>query len=164
MSHVVILGLGGNQGDVKETLQLAINLIENQLGKVNHVSSQYQTKAWGVEDQADFINQAIVLTTLVKPTEVLNTCLEIEQILGRKRGSNRKWKERIIDIDVLFYDNLIIETTALTLPHPYIHKRNFVLYPLTEIIPEYMHPILNKTVVELKKLCKDNLAVIKILD
>ena len=89
MSHVVILGLGGNQGDVKETLQLAINLIENQLGKVNHVSSQYQTKAWGVEDQADFINQAIVLTTLVKPTEVLNTCLEIEQILGRKRGDRK---------------------------------------------------------------------------
>lgn len=160
MSNKVVLGLGGNKGNVSETLNKSHNMIRELVGKIDLQSSFYQTKAWGIENQTDFINQVIQVGTDLQPKEILIKCLEIEKVLGRER--KQKWGQRTIDIDILFYDNIIVETPDLKIPHPYIHQRNFVLYPLSEILPKFNHPTLNKTILELKNECNDSLKVIKL--
>ena len=160
----VVIGLGGNIGDTKSFLAQAIRLIEQEIGVIKLKSSLYQTKAWGVENQPDFTNMVVQLETVLSPEEVLKACLMIEQKIGRDRSGKNKWAERIIDIDVLFYEDEIINTPKLTLPHSYIHERNFVLYPLEEILPGLVHPILLKTVRELKETTKDNQAVLLLKD
>lgn len=160
MSNKVVLGLGGNEGNVSETLNKSHNMIRELIGEIDLQSSFYQTKAWGIESQPDFINQVIRVGTDLQPKEILIKCLEIEKILGRER--KQKWGQRTIDIDILFYDNIIVETPDLKIPHPYIHQRNFVLYPLSEILPKFNHPTLNKTILELKNECNDSLKVIKL--
>ena len=126
-------------------------------------SSLYKTKAWGYENQPDFINQVLIFKSHLKPNELLKICLAIEKKLGRKRIEGVNWQERGIDIDILFYEKEIIDSIDLKIPHPYLHQRNFVLFPLAEIIPDFIHPLLNKTIDELKKSCEDKLKVIKIL-
>ena len=163
-NNKVVLSLGGNIGDVRETFIKTITALEDRVGGLYELSSLYKTKAWGVEDQPSFLNQVLVLNTDLSPIEVLNICLNIEEQQGRSRLSGEKWQERVIDIDVLFYENKIMDTTDLKIPHPYLHKRNFILFPLAEIIPDFRHPILGKTVLELKKHCKDNLHVFRCLD
>ena len=160
MSNKVVLGLGGNIGNVQNTLLKCIELLELHIGKVSNKSSLYQTKAWGVEDQSDFINQAVLLETSFSAQECLNLCQDIEGKLGRVRKD--KWHERIIDIDILFFNDEIIDEDNLKAPHPFIQDRNFVLYPIEEIIPDFIHPQLKKTILELKNICKDNLTVIKL--
>jgi len=156
----VVLSLGGNVGEVKQVFELAIGLIQAKIGKLILSSSLYSTKAWGVENQPDFLNQVIILESTLSPFEVLDSCLEIELELGRVR--KEKWHERVIDIDVLFFNSELINSTNLILPHPYIHERNFILFPLVEIMPNYVHPKLKGTLFELKNNCKDKLAVVKI--
>ena len=151
--HKAVLSLGGNIGNVQATFNEAKSLLKTRLGNIVLTSSLYKTKAWGVVDQPDFLNQVVVIETVLLPTEVLNHCLAIEAELGRVR--KEKWHERLIDIDVLFYDAAIIHTQELVVPHPYLQDRNFILYPLDEIIPHFIHPILKKTMHELKKSCKD---------
>lgn len=151
----IVLGLGGNEGDVKATLEKAISKIEEKIGEVVLKSSLYKTEAWGVEDQPDFINMVISISTQKLPLEVLKGCLSIEKELGREREDRIKWMERKIDIDVLFYGNEIVETKELTIPHPFIQERNFVLYPLAEISPKNVHPRLKKSFLELKSESKD---------
>ncbi|OFY90749.1 MAG: 2-amino-4-hydroxy-6-hydroxymethyldihydropteridine diphosphokinase [Bacteroidetes bacterium RIFCSPLOWO2_12_FULL_31_6] len=160
----VILSLGGNMGDVKQTFIKAINCLENKVGKLVKSSALYTTKAWGVENQPDFINQVLVFKTQLIPKEVLKICLQTEKEFGRERVEGRKWQKRVIDIDILFYESEIINSTNLIIPHPYLHQRNFVLFPLAELVPQFIHPLLGKTIDELKKSCQDNLKVIKLLE
>ena len=163
-NNLVVLSLGGNVGDVKEALFGAIKMLSNKVGKIEQESSLYQTAAWGVENQPDFLNQVITLKTKLLPHEVLRKCLDIEIELGRDRSEKKKWQQRVVDIDVLFYGNNIIKTTDLIVPHPYLQDINFVLFPLAEIIPDFRHPILKETVIELKKKCTDNLQIKRCLD
>ncbi|MCO6500637.1 MAG: 2-amino-4-hydroxy-6-hydroxymethyldihydropteridine diphosphokinase [Vicingus serpentipes] len=160
----VVLGLGGNIGDTKKILSQAIHLINEEIGAVKLKSSLYQTKAWGVENQPDFINAVIAIETTLLPHEVLETCLSIEKKIGRDRLGKKKWTERMIDIDVLFYENEIIDTFSLKLPHSHIHERNFVLYPLAEILPNFKHPVLGKTALEMKNQAKDRQMVTLLKD
>lgn len=162
-NNMVVLSLGGNVGDVRLMFLKSIELLDFEIGRVRLTSSVYQTKAWGVEDQSDFLNQVIVLDTILSPNEVLKLCLEIELELGRDRRGTVKWQKRVIDIDLLFYEDKVLKSKEIILPHPYIQDRNFVLFPLSEIIPDFMHPLLGKTVLELKKSCTDKLPVIKTL-
>ena len=162
-NKTVVLSLGGNIGDVNQAFKDTIKLLKQELGLLELSSSIYRTKAWGVENQPDFLNQVILMQTSFSPMEVLNSCLAIEKQLGRMRVVGEKWQERVVDIDVLFYEDITIDSAKLKIPHPYLHERNFVLFPLVEIIPEYTHPLLNKTMVELKNNCKDKLRVIKFL-
>ncbi len=155
----LILSLGGNQGDVKKTFLSAKNMITQEIGTIIKESSIFQTQAWGVENQPDFLNQVIVVETKLFPETILESCLEIEAELGRKRM--KRWGERTIDIDLLFINNEIINTADLQIPHPRIAERNFILYPLDEILPDFIHPTLNKSIKQLKNNCVDDLKVFK---
>ncbi|MBQ20625.1 MAG: 2-amino-4-hydroxy-6-hydroxymethyldihydropteridine diphosphokinase [Vicingaceae bacterium] len=158
-SNQLILSLGGNQGDIKKTFLSARNMITQEVGSIIKESSIYQTQAWGVENQADFLNQVIIVETKLSPETILEKCLAIEMELGRKRM--KRWRERTIDIDLLFFNSEIIQTENLQIPHPRISERNFILHPLTEIIPDFIHPILNKSIKYLKNECSDDLKVFK---
>lgn len=162
MSNKVILSLGGNLGNVELTFQKAEQLIQQKVGEITLQSSIYSTKAWGEENQPDFLNRVVVVETLLSPQNVLQLLLAIEKKMGRVRENTKKWMERVIDIDILFYDQEIIESEHLIVPHPYLQDRNFVLYPMYEILPDFKHPILGKTIAELKNSCKDGLQVTKV--
>lgn len=157
----VYLSIGGNLGDRKENLAKAVRLIEEEVGSVKAISALYQTKAWGIEDQPDFLNQCLIVDTTLRPKEVLRIVLEIENKMGRVR--ERKWYTRLIDIDLLFYNKLIIKEKHLTLPHPFIQDRNFVLAPLMEIAPDFIHPVLTKNVRQLYEECPDKLEVTQLI-
>ena len=157
LGSIVYLGLGTNLGDRLANLEQSICRIAAQVGPILSQSRVYQTKAWGVVDQPDFLNQVIKVRTQLSPEVTLTTILAIETAMGRIR--TRKWYTRLIDIDLLFYNALIIETPTLVVPHPYIQDRNFVLAPLVELAPDFVHPVLQKTMGELWKGCVDDLGV-----
>lgn len=155
----VVLSLGGNKGDVFQTFKKVIKAIEEQIGKALKSSSFYKTAAWGITNQPDFINQVIVIETQYNPTSLLDVCMQIEKELGRIRTLENRWKERTIDIDILYYNNEIISLTDLEIPHPQIENRKFILIPLTEIIPDYIHPKRRLSNKALLMRCKDELEV-----
>ena len=157
---VAYLLLGSNIGESKEHLQNARNNIKDCIGEIVVQSSIYTTAAWGKKDQADFLNQVIKINTTLSPFETLEKILDIEQKMGRIR--TEKNAARIIDIDILFFSNEIINTENLIIPHPYIQVRKFVLVPLNEISPTFKHPVLDKTIHQLLLQCEDNLTVNKI--
>ncbi|HKG69644.1 MAG TPA: 2-amino-4-hydroxy-6-hydroxymethyldihydropteridine diphosphokinase [Segetibacter sp.] len=150
---------GGNIGDRLVSLQQACMKIEKQAGIVLKKSAVYETAAWGITDQNLFLNQVLLVSTSLPPQELLQTLLHTEQELGRKRIV--KMGPRIIDIDILFYNNEIISTPVLTVPHPQIANRRFVLTPLNEIAPGFVHPGMPKTITELLEICPDTLEVRK---
>ncbi|HEY0031095.1 MAG TPA: 2-amino-4-hydroxy-6-hydroxymethyldihydropteridine diphosphokinase [Bacteroidia bacterium] len=150
--------LGGNIGDKEQNLQKAGDLISQRAGPVLEESSIFVTKAWGKEDQPDFYNKAISIETALPATALLTVLLNIESELGRTRTGD-KWQERIIDIDILLYNQEIIDLPELKIPHPYLQDRKFVLAPLFQIAPELVHPVLKKSVEELLNECKDPLEV-----
>lgn len=152
------LVLGSNLGDKLANLDKAISLIELKSGSIISQSKVYQTAAWGNQNQSDFYNQCIKIKTSLNALELIDNLLLIEKIIGRTRGE-QKWQERIIDIDILFYNNQVINEPNLKIPHPYLQDRKFVLIPLTEIAAELIHPTINKTVRDLLMECKDNLEV-----
>jgi 2-amino-4-hydroxy-6-hydroxymethyldihydropteridine diphosphokinase len=146
----VYLSLGSNLGDRKEILEKAIVLLSEKVGVVVKQSKDYETVPWGVTDQPDFLNLAIEIHTLLKPLEVLEQTQSIENQLGRVR--KEKWGARLIDIDILFYGNEIIDEPNLKIPHPLIQERDFVLTPMAEIAPNFVHPLLGETNMELKDI------------
>lgn len=152
--------IGGNVGDRHKNLEQAMQLIEGQAGKVVHKSAVYETEAWGKEDQPPFLNQVLEVETRLQPQELLKAILQAEQDMGRMR--KEKYGPRTIDIDILLYNDLSLETTQLVIPHPQMHLRRFALMPLAEIAPEQIHPVLKKSIDELLLECPDKLSVKKL--
>ena len=146
-------------GNSLAQLKKAKSLINKQVGKASRSSSFYSTAAWGNTDQPDFLNQVIVISTKLKPEEVLAQILLIEKSMGRIRTV--KNAPRIIDIDILFYEKEIIHEKDLIVPHPLIQERKFVLIPLNELSPNFIHPVFKKNIHELMVKCKDKLPVQK---
>ncbi|MGF6847205.1 2-amino-4-hydroxy-6-hydroxymethyldihydropteridine diphosphokinase [Chitinophaga sp. W3I9] len=154
--NTAILLIGGNLGDRTGNLQKAVQLIAETAGEVVQTSALYQTAPWGAVDQPDYLNQGVEIRTSLDALTLLHTLLEIERKIGRIR--QEKWGSRVIDIDLIFYNDSIHSLPDLKVPHPRMHLRRFVLAPLMEIIPDYMHPVLHKTVRELAASCPDTLA------
>mgnify|MGYP001463998380 CR=1 FL=1 len=155
--YITYLLLGGNLGDRRKYIALAIAEIEAKIGNITKRSSLYETASWGKHDQPDFFNQVIEVKTSLKPQELLSGILSIEAQLGRKRIE--KWGSRIIDIDILLYQDQVINEPELIVPHPYLAFRRFCLMPLCEIAPEFIHPLLKKNIQELLIELSDDLFV-----
>ena len=152
--------LGSNLGDPLSSLQTALGKIEKELGKVVRSSSIYATEPWGIKDQPIFYNQVIEIKTDLNAHETLNKLLEIETSMGRIR--TEKWAERIIDIDILYFEDQVINTENLVIPHPGIPDRRFVLVPLCELIPDQVHPVLKASNADLLRSTVDTLEVQKL--
>jgi 2-amino-4-hydroxy-6-hydroxymethyldihydropteridine diphosphokinase len=147
---LVYIALGSNLGNRENNIKKAIIALDKIIGKLIKCSSFYETSPVGFCSNNYFINAAAIFETSLLPLELLEETEYVERILGRSEKSrNKQYSDRCIDIDILFYDNLIIQTEALTIPHPEIHNRLFVLEPLNEIAPAVLHPILQKTVKQL---------------
>lgn len=134
-SHIAYLSLGSNLGDRHATMQSAILLLDKQAGTVDRVSSAIETEPWGFKSANKFLNMCVRITTTLSPEQLLATTKDIELQLGRTTKSvNGQYHDRPIDIDILTYDDIHINTTSLTLPHPHMHERDFVMIPLREIL------------------------------
>lgn len=160
--NTAYLLLGGNLGNKEQNIAQAIALIEQKIGPTPKRSDIFITAAWGNEQQPEFYNQAIMVSTDLSAQVLLACLLKIEEELGRKR-TNDKWQERTIDIDILFYNNEIINTEELKVPHPFLQDRRFVLEPLAKIAKDLIHPVLKKSIAVLLDECTDPLEV-KILN
>lgn len=157
--NIVYILLGANLGSPISQIEQSIQLLSQKIGNIFATSSLYESEAWGVEDQPIFFNQVIGIETTLTPSECLLTCQEVELTLGRIRDT--KWGARVIDIDILYFNNEIINTSTLQVPHPYIHLRNFTLIPLAEIASDYIHPTLQLSNQQLLLETKDKLRVRK---
>ena len=147
-------------GNREETLGKALTLIHQYCGNISAMSSIYETAAWGKNDQPSFLNQVLEIDTKLQPRPLLTQILKIEKQIGRVR--EEKYGPRIIDIDILFFNDEIHNYPLLKLPHPEIQNRRFVLVPLSEIAGEFIHPVMKKTIAELLAICPDNLEVSRI--
>jgi 2-amino-4-hydroxy-6-hydroxymethyldihydropteridine diphosphokinase len=145
----VYIGIGSNIGKREYNCKKAIQKIEGKGIRVKKISSMYETKPWGFKEQPLFINMVIEVETEINPYELLKILKQIETEMGRKETI--RWGPRIIDLDILLYNNEIIDREDLKIPHPFLHQRDFVLLPLSEIAPETIHPILKKTIKQLKE-------------
>lgn len=143
-------------GDRLSLLKKAGELLSQQM-KLKLESTVYQTSAWGGNSQVPYLNQVMVMDTLLGPEDCLDFILRIENQLGRKRVL--KWGDRTMDIDILYFDDDIINTERLKVPHPHLTLRNFVLVPLAEVLPDYIHPLVKKTSLALMEECEDKLKV-----
>jgi len=155
--NLLVLHLGSNLGNRFEYLQKAILALSVKFGEVLKQSGIYETKAWGIASQPDFLNMALVYETKETPLKVLGIVKLIEREIGRRKRN--RWNEREIDIDIIFYGEEIVEELDLCIPHLLMHHRGFVLTLLNEIIPDFKHAILNKSVHQLYKECMDTLEV-----
>lgn len=158
---MIILSIGTNIGDRQANIANAITAL-GQIGKVVTVSPIYTSEPWGFESENGFYNIALILETSLSPLDLLYTTQQIERDLGRTAKTTTSYTDRIIDIDIIDYNNQTIDTQTLTLPHKLMHKRNFVLYPLADIAPDWQHPILKLTATELKNASADT-SVIHVL-
>ncbi|HQX72512.1 MAG: 2-amino-4-hydroxy-6-hydroxymethyldihydropteridine diphosphokinase [Chitinophagaceae bacterium] len=150
---------GGNLGERVHNLAMARELVEAQTGNIIAASSLYETAAWGNTDQPAFLNQAIMIETPLNARQLIRRILKIEKKMGRVR--EEKYGPRLIDIDILLFNNEKHNYQFLKLPHPEMQNRRFALLPLAEIAPEIIHPVLKKTITELLQECKDELEVKK---
>ena len=146
----VYLGLGTNLGNKTENLRTAVDKINEKIGEVTSLSSFFETAPWGFQSDNSFLNAALCVRTSLSPLEVLSFTQDIERSLGRLHKSvNGIYSDRIIDIDLLLYDDLVLSDDKLVLPHPLMTERSFVLLPLAEIAANVMHPAIHRTIGEL---------------
>lgn len=164
MMHSLVILLGGNIGDRLSILNHAISKISAQLGEVVKQSSFYESEPWGYNDSFQYLNAVVEVQTNLAPQECLDLLLNIEKDLGRKRIEKGVYEARTIDLDILFYDNIVLKTDFLTIPHPLLQERLFTLQPLNEILPHLMHPVFNKSIKQLLNLCNDSSNVHRIDD
>ena len=163
MSSVFLI-LGSNIGNCLETLEKARVLIAERVGAIADLSPIYRAEPWGFSSEDWFYNQAVRCETKLSPEAVLSAILNIETELGRKRTPENTYGSRSIDIDILYFDNEIISTETLQIPHKHIQDRRFALMPLCDIAPDFVHPVLKKTSLELLYLCEDDCVVTPYLD
>ncbi|QHT66514.1 2-amino-4-hydroxy-6-hydroxymethyldihydropteridine diphosphokinase [Rhodocytophaga rosea] len=157
MATISYLLLGSNLGSKQLNLEQARTLLSLQAGNITKQSAVYQTLAWGNTDQPAFLNQVLEIQTDLSPQMLLQKINEIEKNLGRERRA--RWESRLIDIDILYFNTLVVETEVLIIPHPQIAYRRFTLVPLAEIAPDYIHPVLQQTNLQLLQNCPDTLDV-----
>jgi len=162
MINLYIL-LGGNLGDKKSVFAQARTILENTVGKIAAQSALYETEPWGFDSEDLFWNQVLEISTVLSPDEVLQQTQKTETELGRIRKVNQ-YDSRIIDIDILFYGDRIINQANLIIPHPRIQDRKFTLIPLGEIAPDFIHPVFQKNIRQLLEECTDVLKVVKVHD
>ena len=155
----VYLCLGGNIGDTRNYLQNAVAMIGRRIGRIVSQSAVYQSEPWGFNAEQMFLNQVVVAETELEPHAVLELCLQIEAELGRTRSGNG-YEPRTIDIDIVFFGQQIVNQPDLQVPHPLMHRRNFVLRPLCDVAADFVHPIFGLTVKQLAAICDDK-AVVK---
>lgn len=158
MENQLFILLGTNLGDRFQNLETARNEIEKNAGKITKFSGIYETAAWGITDQPSFLNQVLQISTDLKPNKILQIILKMEEKMGRIR--EQKWGARLIDIDILYFGDLKLIGKNLVIPHLFLHERRFTLAPLAEIAPDFVHPILQKTNLELLENCGDDSQVI----
>ena len=152
--------IGGNVGNRLENMEKAAELIGAKAGEISKRSTMYETEAWGKSDQPAFLNQVLRVQTDLEPQALLETILGIEQEMGRMR--QEKYGPRTVDIDILLYNDMVLESDELSIPHPQLHMRRFALTPLAEIAASVIHPTLKKSIDELLLECPDKLAVKKL--
>jgi 2-amino-4-hydroxy-6-hydroxymethyldihydropteridine diphosphokinase len=157
----VFLGIGTNLGNRERNLKEAILNIEEQIGRVLSSSSVYETPPWGLDAENDFLNMVVSVETNHTPAEIMKKILLIESMMGRERTQNR-YSSRIIDIDILLYDDLVSDEKGLKVPHRLMHERKFVLVPLCELVPDMIHPVLEKSMKVLLEECRDRSKIKKI--
>lgn len=156
--ETVYLCLGGNIGDTLNYLQNAVAMIGRRIGSVVSQSAVYQSEPWGFNAEQMFLNQVVVAETELEPHAVLEHCLQIESEFGRTRSGNG-YEPRTIDIDIIFFGHQIISQPDLQVPHPLMHRRNFVLQPMCDVAADFVHPVIGKTVRQLFAECDDKSAV-----
>ena len=160
--NISFLLIGGNDGDRAVNLAKALENLEQSGCRILRRSSLYETAPWGKTDQNDFLNQAVQVQTSLDAHALIKTLLEIEEKMGRKRLE--KYGSRIIDIDILFFNDDIIHSPGLIIPHPEIQNRRFVLAPMEEIAPDRIHPVLHRSIRELLAVCPDQLEVRRVIN
>ncbi len=151
----ILLSLGSNKGDRLSNINKAVESISNCIGKIVGISDVFETKSWGYDD-FDYLNSVVILKTILSPKELLAETQRIEKELGRKtksykQGENVIYQAREIDIDILFFGDEIIKSPNLTIPHPLLHLRSFVLEPLMQVAPGFIHPVFNLSIKELEQ-------------
>lgn len=149
------IGIGSNLGDRNDNLLRSVEYLSDRAGKVISVSGIYETEPWGFSAITSFLNMVARIDTALAPKDLLNELISIESRMGRKRRGDG-YQSRIIDLDILFYDDLVVDTDQLVIPHPLLHIRSFVLDPLCEIAPDLVHPVLRKTVQQLRDELKED--------
>jgi 2-amino-4-hydroxy-6-hydroxymethyldihydropteridine diphosphokinase len=154
MNKVTLLA-GGNLGERKDNLEAAIKFICKEIGGILKLSSIYETEPWGFEHEQNFLNQAVEVETEFAPEKILEKIHEFENNLGKKKRTG-EYLARTIDIDILFFNDEIINQPDLIIPHPRLHERKFVLEPLAEIIPDFIHPVFNEKISKLNNKCLDD--------
>ena len=145
----VYLSLGTNLENKRAHLLQTIGYIAEKIGSFSAISSVYETKPWGFVSENDFLNMMVCVETQLSPAEIFTVTQSIENTMGRTQKTNHSYHDRLIDIDLIAYNDLILQTENLQLPHPLFHQRLFVLEPFNEIAPDYVHPVLHKKVNEL---------------
>jgi 2-amino-4-hydroxy-6-hydroxymethyldihydropteridine diphosphokinase len=157
----LVLIIGGNLGDREKFICEAKNKLRQFIGEISKESKIYETAAWGGASEGNYLNQVLILETDLEPLRVLEIIQSIEQMLGRERI--QKWGNRTMDIDILYFGNQVIQDYQLTVPHPYISERKFVLVPLVDVWPDFIHPIHQLSHVQLLQQLNDDLDVLEFI-
>ena len=149
------IGIGGNIGNKEENIRTAINFISKDIAVPEKISNLYLSEPWGFKSEHNFLNCVISIKTNLSPEELLSKTINIENQMKRLRTTSNSYEDRTIDIDLLFIDNKIVDTEKIKIPHPKIQDRKFVLLPMNDIAPDFIHPLNNKTISDLLNECKD---------